>query len=89
MIFELDYILRYIKPYRFLTLFSAGLYNTAYLVAIIEAYLFLYEADADKKSYNLFSLVEFCILIFNLATNIATYIINWCLIVKEFIMEFF
>ena len=89
MIFELDYVLRYIKPYRFLTLFSASFYNTAYLIAMIEAYLFLYEADQDKKSYTLFSLVEFCILIFNLATNIATYIINWCLIMKEFTMEFF
>jgi len=65
------------------------MYNLAYIIALIEAYLFLYENEGDKASYTLFSLIEFCILIFNLATNISTFVINWALIGKEFTMEFF
>ena len=89
VIFEIDVVLRRIKPLRFLTLFSSIMYNLGYIISTIEAYLFLYEDDSDKKNYNLFSLVEFCVLIFNLATNISTFVINWCLILKEFSMEFF
>ena len=89
VIFELDFILRHVKPLRFFTLFSASMYNVGYIIAVIEAYLFMYENDSDKSTYDLFSLIEFCILIFNLATNIATFIINWCIIMKELMMEFF
>ena len=89
LVFEMNFYLTRFKVFRLFTLYSAVLYNIAYVIAEIEAYLFLFEAEDDKVEYDVFSIIEFCILIFNLATNISPFVINWFIIYKEFSLEFF
>jgi len=88
--FEIPFILKWIKGFRLISLFAAVIYNLLFLVSIFD---FFYLADVEEKDLledqgwgDMFMAL---FIFYNLIENAPIVLINAAIIIKESILPFF
>lgn len=90
LVFELDFVITHLKPIRLWVVATSFIYNSFYLTSLIWGLVLVFNTDDDEiEKYDLITIVAVLAFFFDVATNIATFIINSCIISKELSLEFF
>lgn len=88
--FELDFLITHLKPIRLAVLGTATVYNSFYLTSLIWGLVLVFNKDDDEiEKYDLVTIISVLMFFFDVATNMSTFIINSCIILKEISLEFF
>lgn len=90
LMFEVPMVLRVIKPFRVLSLFSAVAYNILFLGSVLD---FFYLADVEEKDLledqGIGDMFMSLVIFFNIVENFPTLFINCGIMLKEILLPFF
>lgn len=88
--FEVPFVLRWIKPFRVLSLMSAIAYNILFLGSVVDFFVVTDFEDEDTIEEDGFGDMFISLIIFyNLVENFPIVIINCGIMIKEAILPFF
>jgi len=89
-VFELDFLITHLKPIRLAVFTTAFIYNSFYLTSLIWGLVLVFNTDEEEiEKYDLITMISVLMFFFDVTTNIATFVINACIILKEISLEFF
>lgn len=83
VIWEIPTILKYIKPLRWFSIFSALLYNFLYFASICDFFYLLFEEEEQDLD-----VIVALLLFYNIEQNFPVIFINLGIIIKEFTLPF-
>jgi len=90
LVFELDFLITHLKPVRLWVFTTSFIYNSFYLTSLIWGLVLVFNTDDEEiDKYDLITIISVLAFFFDVATNIATFVINSCIITKELSLEVF
>tara|TARA_B110001450_G_C17263691_1_gene336563 strand:- start:87 stop:455 length:369 start_codon:yes stop_codon:yes gene_type:complete len=90
LVFELDFLITHLKPIRLWVFTTSFIYNSFYLTSLIWGLVLVFNTDDEEiDKYDLITIISVLAFFFDVATNIATFVINSCIITKELSLELF
>ena len=90
LVFELDFLITHLKPIRLWVFGTSFIYNAFYLTSLIWGLVLVFNTDDEEiEKYDLITIISVLAFFFDVATNVATFIINSCIITKELSLEVF
>jgi len=90
LVFELDFLITHLKPIRLWVITTSFIYNSFYLTSLIWGLVLVFNTDDEEiEKYDLITIISVLAFFFDVTTNIATFVINSCIISKELSLEFF
>jgi len=90
LMFEIPFVLRWIKPFRVVSLMSAIIYNILFMGSVVDFFVVTNFEDEDTIEEDGFGDMFMSLIIFyNLVENFPIVIINCGIMIKEAILPFF